>query len=147
MALMKKDFYYESGFADLVLTFLVLLLLDAIFISLIYKWFSGMVKDIQHGEEMKIRSMPAFLVYPLLAIVLYVFVIREAKGRNIADIDIYLKAGLLGLAIYGTYDLTNLATLKGWRWQFSVVDMLWGVVGFVLTTLITLFLIRSVEKM
>lgn len=33
---------------------------------------------------------------------------------------------LLGLIAYGTYDMTNLATLKGWSISMSVVDMAWG---------------------
>ena len=38
-----------------------------------------------------------------------------------------LVAGVaLGLVAYGTYDMSNLATLKGWSFQLSVVDMLWG---------------------
>ncbi|RYE54648.1 MAG: DUF2177 family protein [Hyphomicrobiales bacterium] len=35
----------------------------------------------------------------------------------------------LGLLAYGTYDMTNLATLKDWSWKVSAVDLLWG--GFV----------------
>jgi uncharacterized membrane protein len=38
-----------------------------------------------------------------------------------------LVAGVaLGLVAYGTYDMSNLATLKGWSAQLSIVDMLWG---------------------
>lgn len=38
-----------------------------------------------------------------------------------------LVAGVaLGLVAYGTYDMTNLATLNGWSAQLSIVDMLWG---------------------
>jgi len=33
---------------------------------------------------------------------------------------------LLGLLGYGTYDLSNLATLKGWSVSLVVVDILWG---------------------
>jgi len=33
---------------------------------------------------------------------------------------------LFGLAAYGTYDLTNQATLAGWSGFVSVVDMAWG---------------------
>ena len=29
---------------------------------------------------------------------------------------------------YGTYEFTNLATLKGWHWQMVVVDVSWGAV-------------------
>ena len=33
---------------------------------------------------------------------------------------------LFGLVTYGTYDLTNAATLKGWSLTVTIVDMLWG---------------------
>ncbi len=33
-----------------------------------------------------------------------------------------------GLVAYGTYDLTNQATLKGWSVSLSVIDMAWGTV-------------------
>ncbi len=38
-----------------------------------------------------------------------------------------LIAGVaLGLIAYGTYDMTNLATLKGWSLPMSLMDMAWG---------------------
>ena len=37
-----------------------------------------------------------------------------------------LNGALLGLLAYGTYDMTNLATLKGWPLPMSLVDMAWG---------------------
>ena len=33
---------------------------------------------------------------------------------------------MLGLVAYGTYDLTNLATLKGWSLKVTLIDMTWG---------------------
>ena len=38
-----------------------------------------------------------------------------------------LWGGLFGLFAYGTYDLTNLATLKTWSLKLSLIDMAWGV--------------------
>ncbi|MCA0317065.1 MAG: DUF2177 family protein [Proteobacteria bacterium] len=38
-----------------------------------------------------------------------------------------INGALLGLVAYGTYDMTNLATLKNWSVTVSVVDMAWGV--------------------
>lgn len=35
-------------------------------------------------------------------------------------------AVLLGLLAYGTYDITNLATLKGYTVKVAVADILWG---------------------
>jgi uncharacterized membrane protein len=33
----------------------------------------------------------------------------------------------LGLVAYGTYDFTNLATLRGWPAIVSLVDVVWGI--------------------
>lgn len=35
---------------------------------------------------------------------------------------------LFGFFTYATYDLTNLATLKGWPIQIVIIDILWGVI-------------------
>jgi uncharacterized membrane protein len=35
---------------------------------------------------------------------------------------------VLGLLCYGTYEMTNYATLADWSWQQVVVDGLWGTV-------------------
>ncbi len=38
-----------------------------------------------------------------------------------------LMAGaVLGLVAYGTYDLSNLATLRNWSLTLTIVDMIWG---------------------
>jgi uncharacterized membrane protein len=38
------------------------------------------------------------------------------------------NAAIFGLLAYGTYDITNMATLKGWSWEVAIVDMIWGAV-------------------
>jgi uncharacterized membrane protein len=47
-----------------------------------------------------------------------------------------LRGGFFGLLCYATYDLTTLATVKGWPLLVTVVDLVWGTV---LTAAITLF--------
>lgn len=42
------------------------------------------------------------------------------------------RAAVLGMCAYATYDLTNLATLKGWTPLLSVVDIAWGIVASML---------------
>ncbi|XVJ70790.1 MAG: DUF2177 family protein [Rhizobacter sp.] len=37
-----------------------------------------------------------------------------------------MSAALLGFVAYATYDLSNLATLKGWPLELSLIDMVWG---------------------
>lgn len=42
---------------------------------------------------------------------------------------------VLGLAAYGTYDMTNLSTLKNWPVSLSIVDMTWGTVLTAIATM------------
>jgi uncharacterized membrane protein len=37
-----------------------------------------------------------------------------------------VRGALFGFFAYATYDLTNLATLKGWPLRISLIDMAWG---------------------
>jgi uncharacterized membrane protein len=37
-----------------------------------------------------------------------------------------IAGAILGGFAYGTYDMTNLSTLKGWSWRLCVADILWG---------------------
>ena len=37
-----------------------------------------------------------------------------------------LLGGLFGFFTYATYDLTNMATIRGWPLTMVVVDVLWG---------------------
>lgn len=39
-----------------------------------------------------------------------------------------LSGAILGFIAYGTYDMTNLSTLKGWSIKVCVADILWGTV-------------------
>ncbi|KKP57177.1 MAG: hypothetical protein UR49_C0002G0045 [candidate division WS6 bacterium GW2011_GWF2_33_92] len=45
-------------------------------------------------------------------------------------------AALFGLTTYATYDLTNLATLKGWNLKITIIDLIWGTSISTLTTLL-----------
>jgi uncharacterized membrane protein len=37
-----------------------------------------------------------------------------------------ISGAILGGFAYGTYDMTNLSTLRGWSWRICVADILWG---------------------
>lgn len=40
-----------------------------------------------------------------------------------------VNGALLGIVAYATYDLTNLATLKGWSTSLVFIDIAWGAVA------------------
>ena len=67
----------------------------------------------------------AMLFYAVYAVGLLVFAVlphaaEAAWGKTAAS------AALFGFFAYATYDLTNLATLKGWPIGVSLLDMAWG---------------------
>jgi uncharacterized membrane protein len=40
----------------------------------------------------------------------------------------FLAGAMFGFFIYASYDLTNLALLKDWPLDMSIIDMTWGTV-------------------
>ena len=46
-----------------------------------------------------------------------------------------LYGAFFGLCVYGAYDLTNLATLRGWSLSLTIVDLAWGVAVTAVATL------------
>jgi uncharacterized membrane protein len=66
--------------------------------------------------------LPATVFYGLYVFGCVVFVVLPALSWQRA-----MRLGaLLGLVAYGTYDLTNWATLRGWSVQVSLLDWAWG---------------------
>lgn len=75
----------------------------------------------------KFRLVPAIAFYTLYAAGLTIFAVLP--GLKTGDWKTALMWGaLFGLFAYGTYDLTNYATLKTWGLKITVLDMTWGVV-------------------
>lgn len=71
------------------------------------------------------RLAPAIVFYLLYVAGIVVFAV--APGLKAGDwVRSLLWGALLGLLAYGTYDLTNHATLKVWSTGLTVLDMAWG---------------------
>ena len=62
--------------------------------------------------------------------IVYVFglgvVIIEPSMNYENTLNFIFKAFMFGLVAYGTYNLTNMATVKGWSTSVVFVDMFWG---------------------
>ena len=69
----------------------------------------------------------AIVFYLLFIGGLLTFVVVPALEANSWRKLVFLGAAF-GLVTYATYDLTNHATVKGWPWIVTVVDLLWGIV-------------------
>lgn len=67
----------------------------------------------------------AALFYVLYLVGLQIFAVLPASERGSLRRAAVLGA-LFGLFTYMTYDLTNMATLRGWPWRVVAVDIAWG---------------------
>ena len=103
-----------------IATALVLLPIDAVWLTLAAQPFYRV--HIGH------LLAPDFAVVPAVAFyLLYVTGIVALAQRGAADWrEAGLRGAMLGLVAYGTYDLTNQATLLGWPTIVTVVDLVWG---------------------
>jgi uncharacterized membrane protein len=76
----------------------------------------------------------ALLFYVLSAVGIVMLAVQPALAAGSWQKAVWLGA-VFGLCAYGTYDLTNLATLKGWSLRLTLVDMAWGTVLVAVTAL------------
>ena len=100
---------------------LVVGLLDAL-------WLGWLARDFYRrelGELMAnpVRVVPAAIFYFGFPAGLVTLVLTPLPATLV---DALWKCALLGLVAYGTYDMTNLATVRGWSLKLSLVDMAWG---------------------
>jgi uncharacterized membrane protein len=65
-----------------------------------------------------------YLLYPLG---LVIFAVTPALKAGSATTAV-LYGALFGFFTYATYDLSNLATLRNWTMQLTVVDIAWGTI-------------------
>lgn len=69
---------------------------------------------------------PAVAFYLLYSVGVVVLVVLPALDRERSVGGVLITGAILGLVAYGTYDLTNQATIRGWSMLVTAVDMVWG---------------------
>lgn len=105
------------------LSLLAFLVLDFTWLGLVAR---GFYKD-QLGQLLApdVRWVPAILFYMLYVGAVLVFAVLPAVERGSLGRAVLL-GGFFGVVAYATYDLTNLATLRGFPTTVAAVDMVWG---------------------
>ena len=97
---------------------------DAAWLTLRQSYHEQLFAAVQKSP-LTVRWIPAIFVYALLVFALYMVAVKSASGWR----DAALKGALVGGTMYGFYDFTNWATLKGWTAYMTATDMAWGAVA------------------
>lgn len=90
----------------------------------------------------KPNMIPAMIFYVIYVIGVVVFVVNPALEKgSLAHAAGY--GALFGLVAYATYDLTNLAVVKGFTAKIVIIDLLWGIL---LTTVVSCVVFLIISK-
>ena len=107
-------------------TAVVFLILDAIWL--------GLISRNLYQREIGALLLPkpnfgaASIFYVIyVAGLVYFCVVPGVAGQSV--LRGLLNGAVFGIVAYATYDLTNLATLKGWSTTLVFVDVAWGAVA------------------
>lgn len=118
-------------FIQSLLTFLII---DSVWITQVAApW---MKRVIPHLMSPNPNLAAAGLFYVIYLSTLIYLVISPGITQRLGYPTLALQSFFFGFAAYATYDLTNLAVLKGYPWNLALADMIWGGTLTMITTLI-----------
>jgi len=102
----------------------------AVFFAVDLAWLSTATKRIYQpylgpllSSEPKLGVAAVFYLLYVVGVVALAVVPGLREGALVGAL---WRGALFGLLAYATYDLTNLATIDGWAWQVSAIDLVWG---------------------
>ena len=122
---------------------LVFCLLDYLWLAIIAKDFYKSQFGTLMAAEPNWGAAAAFYILYLVGLIFF------AVSPAVREQNWLLALGLsafLGLLAYASYDLTNLATLKGWTLTLTLVDITWGVVVSSAAGTAAYFAARAMER-
>jgi uncharacterized membrane protein len=111
------------GFA---VTGVVFLILDAIWLGVISRnLYQREIGALLLPKPNFVAASVFYVIY--VAGLVYFCVVPGVAGQSV--LRGLLNGAVFGIVAYATYDLTNLATLKGWSTTLVFMDVAWGAVA------------------
>jgi len=109
----------------------VMLALDLVWLGVIAKsFYRDGIGHLMADSPNLVAAGVFYLLYPA-GILLFAVAPTAWSGGLVAAADVpwtraVLAGALFGFFAYATYDLSNLATLRGWPVRLALVDIAWG---------------------
>lgn len=122
-----------------LVAFMSFVVLDFLWLGYVVKSFNlrqlAEIGRIENGD-FSILYAPAAVTYVLMALAIVFFVLPRFSVSDPLW-QKFLWGALMGLIVYGVFDMTNLAILKNYPLPFTFADMAWGTFVFGAATVIT----------
>ncbi len=118
----------------------------SVFMVIDLVWLGFIAKDLYSkylGYLMsdKVNWLAAVIFYLIfIGGICYFVLYPSLLDQNITNL--FIRAALFGLMTYATYDLTNLATVKNWPIQITIIDLIWGTSLSTSVSVISYFIIK-----
>jgi len=104
---------------------MAMLVLDAVWLSqMTPRFYRPAIGPLLADKPDLVAAGVFYLLYVTGIVVLAVLPAIDRGGLARAA----LLGAFVGIVAYGTYDLSNHATLRDWPWRLTLVDMAWGTV-------------------
>ena len=120
----------------------------AIFLIIDVIWLSFAVKSFYRPNLGNLLVDQPVMWAAIIFYLVYVFglavVIIDPSLESNLNLNFLFKAFMFGLVAYGTYNLTNMATIKGWSEKVVFVDMIWGGCLTALSSYMGIFIAKKI---
>lgn len=113
---------------ELVISALVMLGLDATYISIIKDSYMKQIQNIQTTTP-NVNMIAVVICYIIMIFGINYFIIQ--KNASLLD------AFLFGIVIYGVYDATSYALFSKWSAKLAIIDTIWGGILMMTTAYLT----------
>ena len=125
------------------ITTLIFLLIDIVWLSqAVPHFYQPNIGDLLREDPIILIAALFYLIYPLGVNILVVMPVLQERFLQ----KVLINGFVFGFVAYGTYNLTNMATLKGWSINVVLIDMMWGGILTAVSAASAVYLIRKFLK-
>ena len=101
----------------------IFLFIDVIWLSQFFSYiYQPNIGELLRENIIIFPAILFYIIYPLGATIL----VALPSLEKVLLKTIFINGFILGVIAYGTYNLTNMATLEGWSAKVVIIDMIWG---------------------
>jgi uncharacterized membrane protein len=121
---------------DFLKTALVMGILDFIWLSSTKSIYNRHYSKVQCGRDILLRVIPAIVAYTIMFVGFVIFVLPFIRNEKTRTSIVLLKGAFFGLVVYGVYNATCMAVFKDFPLPIAIMDTVWGMTIYALTTAI-----------